>query len=149
MPNTGYRGLINSSFHGAHQRTPLISPNVRASSSTLRTPDHQRSLSSLSHSWELLLNRRQYIQNMEEKRKKNRKVSFPPISVPECMPRPVPRPAWVIGYCSSPNSITPFSTLGKRSCGVFFSRQTDNRKNRTGIPPSDIAKWRYFNEMSY
>lgn len=42
------------------------------------------------------------------------------------------------------NSIAPFATVGKPTCGVFFSRETDNRKIKFGIPPSDLVKWRHF-----
>ncbi|EDO39202.1 predicted protein [Nematostella vectensis] len=40
------------------------------------------------------------------------------------------------------NSLAPFSTLGKPTCGFYFSRETDNKKRRTGIPPSDLVAWR-------
>lgn len=42
------------------------------------------------------------------------------------------------------NSIAPFATVGKPTCGYFFSRETDNRKLKIGIPPSDLVKWRHF-----
>lgn len=40
------------------------------------------------------------------------------------------------------NSLAPFSTLGKYTCGYYFSRDTDNKKRKTGIPPSDLVAWR-------
>lgn len=40
------------------------------------------------------------------------------------------------------NSLAPFSTLGKYTCGYYFSRETDNKKRKTGIPPSDLVAWR-------
>ena len=40
------------------------------------------------------------------------------------------------------NSLAPFSTLGKFTCGYYFSRNTDNKKRKTGIPPSDLVAWR-------
>lgn len=40
------------------------------------------------------------------------------------------------------NSIAPFSTSAKPTCGYFFSRSTDNKKQKFGIPPSDLVKWR-------
>lgn len=40
------------------------------------------------------------------------------------------------------NSLAPFSTLGKYTCGYYFSRETDNKKRTTGIPPSDLVAWR-------
>ena len=42
------------------------------------------------------------------------------------------------------NSIAPFHTMSKPTCGVFFSRATDNKKRKFGIPPSDLVKWRSF-----
>lgn len=43
---------------------------------------------------------------------------------------------------STNNSLAPFYTLAKPTCGFFFSRQTDNKKRKFGIPPSDLVKWR-------
>ncbi|XP_013420843.1 uncharacterized protein LOC106181105 [Lingula anatina] len=43
------------------------------------------------------------------------------------------------------NTLAPFGTLAKPTCGYFFSRETDNRKLKFGIPPSDLVKWRSFN----
>ena len=40
------------------------------------------------------------------------------------------------------NSVAPFATVGKATCGFFFSRETDNKKKKFGIPPSDLVKWR-------
>ena len=40
------------------------------------------------------------------------------------------------------NSIAPFATIGKRTCGYFFSLNTDNRKPNIGIPPVNLIKWR-------
>lgn len=45
---------------------------------------------------------------------------------------------------SKSNSMAPFSTVGKPTCGFFFSRETDNKKKKFGIPPSDLVKWRNF-----
>ncbi|KAK3107258.1 hypothetical protein FSP39_010465 [Pinctada imbricata] len=42
------------------------------------------------------------------------------------------------------NSIAPFYTEEKPTCGYFFSRETDNKKKKFGIPPSDLVKWRSF-----
>ena len=46
------------------------------------------------------------------------------------------------------NSLAPFATLGKPTCGYFFSRETDNKKKKFGIPPSDLVKWRNFPSSS-
>ncbi|KAK2162750.1 hypothetical protein LSH36_92g02019, partial [Paralvinella palmiformis] len=42
------------------------------------------------------------------------------------------------------NSIAPFASLGKPTCGYFFNDRTDHRKKNFGIPPSDLVKWRNF-----
>ena len=48
------------------------------------------------------------------------------------------------GILKKANSLAPFATVGKPTCGFFFSRETDNRKIKFGIPPSDLVKWRHF-----
>jgi len=45
------------------------------------------------------------------------------------------------------NSIAPFYTHEKRTCGYFFSRDTDNKKRNFGIPPSDLVAWRSQNPV--
>lgn len=42
------------------------------------------------------------------------------------------------------NCIAPFSSLGKPTCGHFFSRETDHRKRKIGIPPSNLVQWRSY-----
>ena len=54
-----------------------------------------------------------------------------------------------VQYLSNPtmryvNSLAPFSTLGKSTCGYYFSRETDHKKRKTGIPPSDLVAWQSF-----
>ncbi|XP_060063286.1 uncharacterized protein LOC132543780 [Ylistrum balloti] len=46
------------------------------------------------------------------------------------------------GELKKMNSIAPFYTEEKPTCGFFFSRITDNKKKKFGIPPSDLVKWR-------
>ena len=48
------------------------------------------------------------------------------------------------GEIKKNNSIAPFSTVGKPTCGFFFSRETDNKKQKIGIPPTNLVKWRSF-----
>lgn len=43
------------------------------------------------------------------------------------------------------NSIAPFATVEKPTCGYFFNFRTDNKKIKFGIPASDLVKWRNFN----
>ncbi|KAK3585696.1 hypothetical protein CHS0354_020262 [Potamilus streckersoni] len=50
----------------------------------------------------------------------------------------------VDGEVKKANSVAPFATVGKPTCGYFFSRATDNKKKKFGIPPSDLVKWRSF-----
>lgn len=48
-------------------------------------------------------------------------------------------------WMTNVNSLAPFASLGKPTCGFFFSRDTDNKKRRTGIPPTNTVKWRSHN----
>lgn len=48
------------------------------------------------------------------------------------------------GEIRKANSLAPFTTVGKPTCGVFFSRVTDNKKKKFGIPPTNLVKWRSF-----
>ncbi|XP_052808557.1 uncharacterized protein LOC128237248 [Mya arenaria] len=48
------------------------------------------------------------------------------------------------GEIKKANSLAPFSTVGKPTCGCFFSRVTDNKKKKIGIPPTNLVKWRSF-----
>jgi hypothetical protein len=42
------------------------------------------------------------------------------------------------------NSLAPFYTEEKPTCGFLFSSGTDNKKKTFGMPPSDLVKWRSF-----
>ncbi|XP_072165477.1 uncharacterized protein [Diadema setosum] len=42
------------------------------------------------------------------------------------------------------NSLAPFATTSKPTCGYFFSRNTDNRKKSIGIPATDLVAYRYY-----
>ena len=48
------------------------------------------------------------------------------------------------GMSKKVNSIAPFATIEKPTCGYFFSFKTDNKKVKFGIPPNDLVKWRNF-----
>ncbi|KAL3883535.1 hypothetical protein ACJMK2_029791 [Sinanodonta woodiana] len=50
----------------------------------------------------------------------------------------------VDGEAKKANSVAPFATAGKPTCGYFFSRATDNKKKKFGIPPTNLVKWRSF-----
>merc|ERR1712050_169761 len=53
-----------------------------------------------------------------------------------------PGPVMLIQAGGVKNSMVPFATEAKPTCGFFFSRQTDHKKKNFGIPPSDLVKWR-------
>jgi len=40
------------------------------------------------------------------------------------------------------NSMSPFSTTGKPTCGYAFSRETDNRRHLLDVIPTDLSKGR-------
>jgi hypothetical protein len=40
------------------------------------------------------------------------------------------------------NSVAPFATAGKTTCGYGFRESTDNRRKDFGIDPADIPRWR-------
>ncbi|PAA83437.1 hypothetical protein BOX15_Mlig006865g2 [Macrostomum lignano] len=42
------------------------------------------------------------------------------------------------------NDVAPFRTFQKPTCGVFFSRDTENKKLKHDLEATDIIKWRYF-----
>ena len=46
------------------------------------------------------------------------------------------------GTSSVAQSLAPFTTAGKPTCGYYFSRSTMHTKRKFGIPPSDLVKWR-------
>ena len=45
-------------------------------------------------------------------------------------------------WMTNKNSLAPFASLGKPTCGYYFSRATDNKKRLTGIPPTNLVKFR-------
>lgn len=45
-------------------------------------------------------------------------------------------------WMTSSNSIAPFASIGKPTCGYYFTRVTDNKKRLIGIPPTNIVQWR-------
>ena len=53
-------------------------------------------------------------------------------------------PQSAVGCPVKSNSMAPWSSLGKPTCGYFFTDQTDNKKKNFGIPPSNLVKWRQF-----
>lgn len=57
-------------------------------------------------------------------------------------PATTPRSIRAAMWMTNVNSLAPFASLGKPTCGYYFSRVTDNKKRRTGIPPTNTVKWR-------
>ena len=45
-------------------------------------------------------------------------------------------------WMTDANKTNPFASLGKPTCGAYFSRKTDNKKRLTGVPAADTVKWR-------
>ncbi|XP_078662843.1 uncharacterized protein LOC144906448 [Branchiostoma floridae x Branchiostoma belcheri] len=64
-------------------------------------------------------------------------------TVPAVEMHPLPRPATTgSGKVHYVNSLAPFSTLQKPTCGYYFSREIDQKKKCIGIPATNIVKWR-------
>ncbi|XP_034847050.1 putative uncharacterized protein CIMIP3 [Mirounga angustirostris] len=40
------------------------------------------------------------------------------------------------------NSLNPFSTLQKLTCGYLYQRDTDHTRKRLDVPPANLALWR-------
>ena len=60
-------------------------------------------------------------------------------------PKKLPAPADSMKaamWMTNNNSLAPFASLGKPICGYYFSRSTDNKKRLTGIPATNLVKWR-------
>ena len=79
-----------------------------------------------------------YSRYMTERMTKTRPDSLKKITLSNSRP--------ASGSCGSStqqrNNIAPFSSSGKPTCGHFFSRETDHRKQKIGIPPSNLVQWR-------
>ena len=74
--------------------------------------------------------KRSQLQASDFSRPMNRRLPVTPDSVRAAM------------WMTNVNSLAPFAVIGKPTCGYFFSRDTDNKKRRTGIPPTNTVKWR-------
>jgi len=40
------------------------------------------------------------------------------------------------------NTLLPFATMGKTTCGAAFSDEADHRRQQIDVPPADITRWR-------
>uniref|UniRef100_A0A8C7QGL9 Uncharacterized protein n=1 Tax=Oncorhynchus mykiss TaxID=8022 RepID=A0A8C7QGL9_ONCMY len=59
-----------------------------------------------------------------------------PFSGPRCSPDPLPQ------LNVGSNSLMPFYTVVKPTCGYRFSRETDHKRRHIGIPASNPVMWR-------
>ncbi|KAM9534892.1 uncharacterized protein ACWYII_039675 isoform 2-T2 [Salvelinus alpinus] len=59
-----------------------------------------------------------------------------PFSGPRCSPEPLPQ------LNVGSNSLIPFYTVAKPTCGYRFSRETDHKHRHIGIPASNPVMWR-------
>ncbi|ELT96780.1 hypothetical protein CAPTEDRAFT_225125 [Capitella teleta] len=66
-----------------------------------------------------------------------REKTMPNMDLPK-----VPKPKGCVPSSYLNNSVAPFATMGKPTCGFFFSRGTDHRKRNFGIPATNVAAWR-------
>lgn len=41
----------------------------------------------------------------------------------------------------SPNSLSPFYTLQKPTCGYLYRRDTDHTRKHFDVPPANLALW--------
>lgn len=151
MPNSGYHGLINQTYHGndKQQIFPLGTkygidnlPNPAFWHAYIR-PSQPSAVMTVS------------VISREPRNKYSRHLNFSTASSVEtenlCQAMEHLRlgnsnpaaPAGVHHGTVKTNSVAPFATLAKPTCGFFFSRITDNKKRRTGIPSADLVKWRY------
>lgn len=158
MPNSGYHGQINSKFEGVtkHDIFPL---SEKYANQNLPNPAFWhvfvRDMPSAPSGQMTRMrdsSRGSFSRHMTSQPSQNAwsgemtsSLDGPPIvlySEPH-PPQHSPLPSVLRGGIIA-NSVAPFSTLSKPTCGYFFSRLTDQKKRRSGIPPADLVKWRYY-----
>ncbi|XP_071941623.1 uncharacterized protein [Antedon mediterranea] len=145
MPNSGYQGQINYQYCGTAKRDVgklpvgekyyqgnLPNPAFWCSyvSRPAPPPSAKNSLPPINNKYSRHLNRGG-VPTPDHGAPVTPKVAY------NCSGR-VPKGGFVS------NSVAPFTTLGKPTCGFFFSRQTDHKKRQTGIPPANLVMWRYY-----
>eukprot|EP00057_Strongylocentrotus_purpuratus_P002906 XP_003725491.1 PREDICTED: uncharacterized protein LOC100888047 [Strongylocentrotus purpuratus] len=174
MPNSGFQGQINQSFYGTHKAhlVPLgdqyVSGNlpnpafwrrfIRDPVSSIENPSGTRVLTTtevLAPVW--------FINNCAANLSKNDRATS------NTLPRLHTSSTWTTneGSDHAPlrpqvpssargrfrdahiplvalNSLAPFATTYKPTCGYFFSRSTNNKKKQMGIPATDLVKYRYY-----
>jgi len=154
MPNSGYHGLINDHYYGSEKRG-IFPLGTKYGISNLPNPAY----------WDAYINRPAVMMvsavPREPRNKYSRHLNFSTTSEAEveslraalaCLRLSSATSGGSKASQDSPhitggvknNSVAPFATLAKPTCGYFFSRGTDNKKRRTGIPSADLVKWRYY-----
>jgi hypothetical protein len=159
MPNSGYQGLINQHFYGENKadvfppgekygQQNLPSPAfwnayIRGNQQTVRRGSDARN----KYSRHLNLSDPLAGVGLPSSPAGSRLISSmksaPSTGIPYEAPTARSNCLFVQGGIKS-NSVAPFATLAKPTCGWFFSRGTDHKKRLTGIPPADLVKWRYY-----
>ncbi|XP_071822936.1 uncharacterized protein [Apostichopus japonicus] len=162
MPNSGFQGQINNNFEGL-SKTDIFPLSPRDANQNLPNPAfwnifvRNMPAQSACHGSGIGVGVQPvgtFSRHMHSQRLQNRStggfsltssLQEPPV-VPYSEPEPSnqdPLPTVLRGGIIA-NSVAPFSTLSKPTCGYFFSRLTDQKKRRSGIPPADLVKWRYY-----
>ncbi|XP_071792413.1 uncharacterized protein [Asterias amurensis] len=159
MPNSGYQGLINQHYYG-DTKEAVFPPGEKYGQSNLPNPAFwhayitggqpaRRSGGMRGGSkYSRHLNMSDPLAGVGASSSPVNSMMWPNLRGPSPtseIPYESPQP---LTHCLQEggiktNSVAPFATLAKPTCGFFFSRVTDNKKRRTGIPPADLVKWRY------
>ena len=71
-----------------------------------------------------------------DKAKYREKYRLPPKTWPT-MPESGKRALWR----SDQNTLSPFTSLGKPTCGYYFNYDADHKRRLIGILPSNVVKW--------
>ncbi|XP_033101788.1 uncharacterized protein LOC117104942 [Anneissia japonica] len=144
MPNSGFQGQINNKYCGT-SKGDILPVGEKYYQGNLPNPAFWRSYVSsapLKSSLPPLDNRYSRHLNLTSGGLGCTRLISPPRSEADpnssCSGGIVPK-----GGIMS-NSVAPFATLGKATCGYFFSRETDHKKRLTGIPPANLVMWRYY-----
>ncbi|XP_022111178.1 uncharacterized protein LOC110990471 [Acanthaster planci] len=154
MPNSGYQGLINQHFYGEN-KTDIFPLGGKYGQQNLPCPAfwhaYIRGNQPAVHRGTDTRNKYSRHLNLSDPLAGVGLPSSPASSMKSAPSSEIPYEApiapsnclFVQGGIKS-NSVAPFATLAKPTCGWFFSRSTDHKKRRTGIPPADLVKWRYY-----
>lgn len=151
MPNSGYHGLINQNYHG-NNKQEIFPLGTKYGIDNLPNPAFWNAYIEQQPSAVMTVS----VISKEPRNKYSRHLNFSTASQTETDSLRLAMEQLRLGNSSSKaspgphkggvktNSVAPFATLAKPTCGFFFSRVTDNKKRRTGIPSADLVKWRYY-----